>query len=248
VVHVIVSAKMNDHSSSSEVPMFSTSNIVPDSSKPRPAPRRRQHPRRNNNTNTTSTSTSSSGRLWQLSQSSIQDYASWIQEKPKETQTPSEQRFLMKFQRRMLIRQQKLPTESMIHYIARLEAKEHISDMELQLIENYHRRKANKRAQRLLRESNPFRGSVPPAIFWRREGSRKKAPPNTAIDTTTSTASVTLLSNMANLQESMKRMGLSSEKLRDIPVLDHGGGGGGGESNTTNGSENGTPLFQFQLR
>ncbi len=146
------------------------------------------------------------GRLWQLPQSSIQEYAVWIEEKPKETQTPSEQRFVQKFQRRMLIRQQKPPTETMKQYVARLEAKDNKSDVERQLIEKYHRRKANRRRLR----NNPFRGSIIPPICWSREPCKK----------TPTESSRTVLSTMANLQENMNRMGLSSEKLRDMPMDD----------------------------
>jgi hypothetical protein len=145
-------------------------------------------------------------RLWQLPQASIEEYASWISEKPEMSQTPSEKLFLQKFHRRMLIQQQKSPMETMRHYITRLEHKRDLSDVELQLIEAYHRRKAKNRARR--RDSNPFRESmVPPTIFWKRESSLKNPPPHTPI-----------LSTIANLQESMNRMGLSSNKLFDIPL------------------------------
>jgi len=176
-------------------------------------PQHHHHPGRRNGGN--------SGRLWQLPQYSIQEYAAWIEQKPSDTQSASEQRFLHKFKRRMLVRQHKFPKESMKQYIARLEAKEKMSDAELQLIEQYHRQKANRRAQRLRRDDNPFRGSIPQPIFWRREGSQKmKTPPPPPPPTPSGPSVSSILSNMANLQESMNRMGLSSDKLRDIPMDD----------------------------
>lgn len=154
------------------------------------------------------------GRLWQLPQSSIEEYAAWIEQKPNETQTPAEQRFLHKYQRRKYLRQEKPHAETMKQYIARLEAKDNPSDVEIQLIERYHRRKAHKR-RRLLR-NNPFRGSIiPSTISWSREP-RKKG--STSAGGSTMTTGV--LTNMAHLQESMNRMGLSADRLRDIPMED----------------------------
>lgn len=154
------------------------------------------------------------GRLWQLPQSSIEEYAAWIEQKPNETQTPAEQRFLQKYQRRQYLRQEKPHAENMKQYITRLEAKDHPSDVEIQLIERYHRRQAHRR-RRLLR-NNPFRGSIiPSTISWSREP-RKKGPSSSSGGTTMAG----VLTNMAHLQESMNRMGLSTDRLRDMPMED----------------------------
>lgn len=163
------------------------------------------------------------GRLWQLPQSSIQEYAAWIEDKPKEEQTPAEQRFVQKFQRRMLMmiptqQQKSPPTESMKQYIARLEAKDNKSDVECQLIEQYYKRKANKRRLR----HNPFRGSIIPPICWRREPCQKLvAPQSSSSSSSSSIVASNILSTMSNLQERMNQMGLSSDKLRDMPMEDH---------------------------
>lgn len=150
-----------------------------------------------------------STHLWQLPEASAREYASWIQEKPEESQTPAEKRFLRKYQRRMLVRRQKTPTETMKNFIARLEEKPNLSDVELQLIEAYHRRKANKRSR--IRANHPFHDDATlPAIFWKRlpVGSLKKSPPS----------SPSIMATISTLQESMNRMGLSCEKLLDIPM------------------------------
>jgi len=182
-------------------------------------------------------------RLWQLPESSIQEYASWIREKPSPTQTPAEKRFLHKFQQRrrmMLIRQGEKTTsssssmETMKHYIARLEAKKDLlSDVELQLIQAYHRRKAKNRVRK--RDNNPFREStrIPSTITWRRErsslssssSSARTTMPTTATiaagTSTTSSASLSFTTTtavIANLQERLNRMGLSSDRLLDISM------------------------------
>jgi len=159
-----------------------------------------------------------SGRLWQLPQSSIQEYAKWIEMKPEETQTPGERRFLDRFHRRQLIDQQRMPHETMKQYVARLETKEKITPAELRLIETYYRRRAQRRRRR--RDSNPFRGSIiPPAVFWTRESaSLKKAPPSSVPTTHPSGSSMS--ATIANLQERMNKMGLTSDKLLDIPMHD----------------------------
>lgn len=155
------------------------------------------------------------GRLWQLPQSSIEGYAKWIADKPCESQTPAEQHFLQKYHRRLLVRQHKLPSESMKQYVARLEAKENASDIEIQLIEQYHRRKAHKRAQRRQqrqqeRGSTKKKRAVPPPIFWKRHHGKQQQKQQAATPGT--------LALMSNLQESMDRLGLSSDKLRDAPM------------------------------
>ena len=139
------------------------------------------------------------GRLWQLPESTIQEYAKVIQEKPLSEQSSTERRFLWKYQRRLHLLQHKLPSENMKDYVERLEQKEERTQLEDQLIKQFHRRRARRRSQM---------GSVPPPpIFWRRN---RKSPPN---------ASVSILSsNMASLRESMDKLGLSSEKLRNIKL------------------------------
>ena len=169
-------------------------------------------------------------RLWQVPpQSSLQEYASWIGDKPVSSQSSSEKRFLQKLHGRILIRQEKQKSssmETMKHYIARLEAKkDDLSNVELQLIQAYHRRKANKRARR--RDSNPFRETavVPPTICWKREptlsnknNKNSKYPTPAAPVPPAEAALSTVMSTIANLQERMNRMGLSSDKLLDMPM------------------------------
>lgn len=132
-----------------------------------------------------------SGRLWQLPESSIAEYAKWIEQKPVADQTVSEQKLLWKYQRRVLLRQNKVSKERLKDYVARLEQKEVHTPVEERLIHQFHRRRVNKSGV-----------GIPPPIFWRRN--RKTPPP-----------SPSLLTNMTSLRESMNKLGLSSDKLRD---------------------------------
>lgn len=152
------------------------------------------------------------GRLWQLPQSSIEEYAKWITDKPVESQTLAEKKFLHKYNRRMLIRQHKLPNETMKQYIARLEARGNCTAIEIKVIEQYHLRKAQKRAlqRKNCEEGKTEKRAVPPPLFWKRQSSKQGSS-----SSATTLGSLTLV---ANLQESMSRLGLSSEKLRDAPL------------------------------
>jgi hypothetical protein len=151
------------------------------------------------------------GRLWQLPDSSIQGYAKWIEEKPVEEQSVAEQKFLWKYQRRVWLRQNKLPTETLKDFVARLEAKEERNPVENRLIHQF-RSRQGKRKQKQQCE----KGSVPPPIFWKRDNSKAQAQQPTPTPSSTSTSSSSGILNMASLRESMDKLGLSSDKLREI--------------------------------
>ena len=174
-----------------------TTNVAGDSNLSRPAAgtaRRRQGRRQHNKQR-------GGGRLWQLPESSIQEYAKWIQEKHITDQSPAEKKFLWKYQRRMHLRQHKLPSEKIKDYVARLEQKEQRTSVEEQLIRSFYRRKAKRNKQQP--QTQQQRG-IPPPIFCRRNRDKKHQ------------ATSSVLSNIASLRESMNKLGLSSDKLRDV--------------------------------
>ena len=166
------------------------------------------------------------GRLWQLPETSIQEYASWIQTKPLSDQSIAEQRFLWKYQRRLLVRRNKLPTERLRDYISRLEQKQNPTPMETQLIMQFHRqRKDKKSSKKKQQQGGKYRGihphatgeglvDVPPQIFWTRnnKSSKKASESGTLNDDGRSNSSAVL--NMASLRASMDRLGLSTDTLR----------------------------------
>jgi hypothetical protein len=176
------------------------------------------------------------GRLWQLPQTSIQEYAQYIQTKPLSDQSTAEQKFLWKFQRRLLVRRNKLPTERMRDYIGRLEQQETKSAVEAQLVQQFHRRAARRKERIGIEGQRPGIG-VPPPIFWRRNAGKPQPPQKT---TTTPTPTPTPqpkqqqplqqqqpgeaassgVLNMASLRESMDKMGLNTDKLREATMED----------------------------
>jgi hypothetical protein len=161
------------------------------------------------------------GRLWQLPQTSIQEYAQWIQTKPLSDQSMGEQKFLWKFQRQLLVRRNKLPTERMRDYIGRLEQKETRTAVEAQLVQQFHRRAA-RRKERI--QGRPVVAVAPP-IFWRRNA-EKAQPQNTAQPNQQpqqqqpGEAASSGLLNMASLRASMGKMGLNTDKLREASMED----------------------------
>lgn len=139
-------------------------------------------------------------RLWQLPQSSVNNYALWVEEKSNRTE--AEQKFLWKYQRRRLIHQDKLSTETLRDYVHRLIQKEERTPAENRLILQFQRRRAARRAKKR---------DIPQTIMWKRNRQNAAAqgsPPS----------ALALASNMATLRESMGKLGLSSQKLRDASM------------------------------
>jgi hypothetical protein len=159
------------------------------------------------------------GRLWQLPKSSIQEYAKWITEKPAEDQSLAEQTFVCNYQRRCHLLQHKLPKERFKDYVGRLETSnkplEEHTPMEQQLIQKFHRRRAERGSTGST--SSGSMGVVPPAIFWTRNQSNHN--PATTTHTPPSSPSPTF-ALMSGLKESMDRLGLSSNKLREVSMED----------------------------
>lgn len=136
-------------------------------------------------------------RLWQLPESSVHDYARWIEKKGATSRTEAEQKFFWKYQRRCLIQQDKLSTETLTDYVFRLLQKKERTQAENHLILQFQRRRAARRESDI------------PQIRWKRNRH------NAAAAQGASPSALALASNMATLRESMDKMGLSSQKLRD---------------------------------
>ena len=137
-----------------------------------------------------------------IPESSLQDYARWIEDRGSE-RTEQEQKFLWKYQKRRLIQQDKLSTESLKEYVRRLLQKEERTEAENRLIRQYHRR-----ARRKMKVDGGGNEEAQ-IMVWKRN-----RPNRAAVQQTTNPLTV----QMAALKESMDKMGLSTQKLRDVKM------------------------------
>jgi hypothetical protein len=152
-------------------------------------------------------------RLWELPESSIADYAKWIQEKPEEDQTPAEQRFVWKYLVKQLQQHSHNQKDKPKLLVERLQAKGHRSAVEEDFLRLY-----SQRRQRQRKDRNHGKGTSTSDlgggdddddaadILWQRV-------PNNPNNVTMMPSS-SLPSSLANLRESMKRLGLDSDKLK----------------------------------
>lgn len=131
-----------------------------------------------------------------IPESSIHDYARWIEEKGDQ-KTEQEQKFLWKYQKRLLIQQDKLSTENLKAYVHRLLLKEERTEAEDRLIRQYHRR-----TRRKMKRDGKEETAI---VVWQRV--RPVTIPTNPLAT-----------QMASLKESMDKMGLSAQKLRDVEM------------------------------
>ena len=153
-------------------------------------------------------------QVWKLPGSSVQEYVKWIEEKGAD-RTEAEQKFLWKYQRRRLIQQDKLTTETLREYVFRLLQKEERTPAENRLIRQFRRQKAAKRERKAARKQNS-------QVFWKRNNNNNNNWRNKAAAAASSSSSssqtssaLAMTSNLATLRESMDKLGLSSQKLRD---------------------------------
>ncbi|CAJ1961911.1 unnamed protein product [Cylindrotheca closterium] len=139
-----------------------------------------------------------------IPESSLHEYARWVEDRGSE-RTEQEQKFLWKYQKRRLIQQDKLSTETLKDYVSRLLQKEERTDAENRLVRQYHRR-----ARRKLKDGN----EETQLVVW------KRVRPNRAVGVaqSASTTNNALTVQMASLKESMDKMGLSAQKLRDAKM------------------------------
>lgn len=156
-------------------------------------------------------------RLWQLPESSIVEYTKWIQDKPEEDRTPSEERFLWRCMIRSLgvVKNnnsdggRKGRLERIREFVDRLEQKEtmELTENEQHFVRLYHKRRKDRKTLRLLKKQEKEQ-----TVSWmRNEG-----------NTTSNTAGFQQQAsfNLDGLRESMNRMGLSSQKLKHVRFAD----------------------------
>lgn len=156
-------------------------------------------------------------RLWQLPESSIVEYTKWIQDKPEEDRTPSEERFLWKCMIRSLGvvstgDGKKGRQERIREFVDRLEAKEPMerTENEQHFVRLYHKRRKDRKTSRLLKQQEKEQ-----TVSWMRTETTKtnKKPKSPKATSVLPQASF----NLEGLRESMNNMGLStSEKLKHV--------------------------------
>ena len=116
--------------------------------------------------------------------------------------TEQEQKFLWKYQKRLLIQQDKLSTENLRDYVQRLMLKDERTEAEDRLIRQYHRR-----TRRKMKRDGKEETAI---VVWKRNRPNLAALPVQATNP--------LSAQMAALKESMDKMGLSAQKLRDVDM------------------------------
>ncbi len=150
-------------------------------------------------------------RLWQLPESSILEYTKWIQDKPEEDRTPSEERFLWRCMIRSLgvvknnDGSRNGRQECIREFVDRLEQKEtmELTENEQHFVRLYHKRREDRKTLRLLKKQEKEQ-----TVSWmRNEGN--------AISNTAGFQQQASF-NLEGLRESMNRMGLSSQKLKHV--------------------------------
>ncbi len=175
-------------------------------------------------------------RLWQLPESSIMEYQQWIQDKPEADRTPSEERFLWKCMIRSLgvvgANPQHTPGKRGRHerireFVDRLEQKEplELTKNEEDFIRLYRKRQQDRRAQRLKQKKQQQQqdGEGEQVVSWMRNDEnsnngnnhnvshqhkgKKKNKNNKGFEPSAS---------LESLRESMKNMGLNSDKLKQV--------------------------------
>lgn len=160
-----------------------------------------------------------SSRLWQLPEESIAGYAQWIQDKPEAEQTPSERRFLWKYLMRYLgLKRNDRKTRQ---FVEELQSKINRTAMEETFLQQYHKRrndrKSNNKSDAISRTTTKD-SSDDAVIVWERSTHHQKNKGHQkSSDSTLDCPSTSL----KGLRESMERMGLSLEQLKE-PVAEEG--------------------------
>lgn len=176
-------------------------------------------------------------RLWQLPKSSIDEYTKWIQEKPEEEQTPNEQRFLWKCMVRSLgvvsndnsnNGKWKGRQERIREFVERLEAKEpeELTEMEGQFVRLYHKRRIDRKGQRQRKQQHKQQEEDTQTVSWMRNAGSNN---NNGNDGSSNNRKKNMNKNnngfepqasLESLRESMNKLGLSSDKLKQVRFAD----------------------------
>jgi len=176
-------------------------------------------------------------RLWQLPESSILDYTKWIQEKPEEDRTASEERFLWKCMIRSLgvvggnHQQGKRGRQERIReFVDRLKAKEpmELTTQEEHFVRLYHKRKQDRKHQKQQqrKQERKQQKQEETTVSWMRNEESNNTNNNTNNKISHQKSNRKNKKNkkggfepqasLESLRESMKNMGLSSDKLKQV--------------------------------
>jgi hypothetical protein len=184
---------------------------------------------------------------WQLPESSIDDYMKWIQEKPEKDQTPNEQRFLWKYMIRRLGvvndnnnnngtgcggggGRRRNRKEHIREFVEQLQVKpaQERSNQEKQFIRLYYLRKKNRKAQRIQQQQEPSLSALEhhdeTTVSWMRVSINDTS--NNSNDdinhnhNTNNNKGLEPMAGLASLRESMMKLGLSSDKLKQVRFVD----------------------------
>lgn len=160
-----------------------------------------------------------SSRLWQLPEESIAGYAQWIQDKPEAEQTTSERQFMWKYLMRHLgVKQNDRKTRQ---FVEELQSKSNRTAMEETFLQQYHKRRQDRKSNNkndviggkmTMKDSSDDAG-----IDWERaprQHQRKKSHQQSSDSTLVGPSA-----SLKSLRESMEKMGLSLEQLKE-PVAE----------------------------
>jgi len=201
------------------------------------------------------------GRLWQLPESSVDEYMKWIQEKPEKDQTSSEQRISWKYMIRRLDVIKKDGSdgngngngngngrgrrqERIREFVERLQAKppHERSTQEEHFIRLFHRRKKDRKAQRKQQkkeqqDQQQHQPNDGPIVSWMRVNNENNNNENNNNNNNNnigdsnsdvnynfnnnnnnnkSNKGLEPMASLASLRESMMKLGLSSDKLKQV--------------------------------
>mmetsp|Transcript_9142 Transcript_9142/g.27192 ORF Transcript_9142/g.27192 Transcript_9142/m.27192 type:complete len:313 (-) Transcript_9142:931-1869(-) len=185
-------------------------------------------------------------RLWQLPESKIREYIEWIREKPEADRTPNEERFLWKSMIRGLCHGngsnshynasnnynntggKRNKQDAIREIVQKTEAKdrhERTEHDELFLL-MFYRRKAQRKSKK---QQQPFRDAetkTETTLSWMRQSSSSKSRQNHRESNTinnnnsSNQSGLEPMASLESLRESMNKMGLSSNKLKQVRFAD----------------------------
>uniref|UniRef100_A0A7S0UP24 Uncharacterized protein n=1 Tax=Pseudo-nitzschia delicatissima TaxID=44447 RepID=A0A7S0UP24_9STRA len=172
-------------------------------------------------------------RLWQLPESSILDYTKWIQEKPEEDRTASEERFLWKCMIRSLgvvggnHQQGKRGRQERIReFVDRLEAKEpmELTTQEEHFVHLYRKRKQDRKHQKQQqrKQERKQQKQEETTVSWMRNdettnnNNKNSHQKSNRKNKKKNKGGFEPQASLESLRESMKNMGLSSDKLKQV--------------------------------
>lgn len=179
-------------------------------------------------------------RFWQLPESSIMEYQQWIQDKPEADRTPSEERFLWKCMIRSLgvvggnhqTPGKRGRHERIREFVDRLEQKEpmELTKNEEHFIRLYRKRQQDRKAQRQQdrkaqrQKQKKQQDEAEQVVSWMRNDensnnnnhSKKPSHQHKGKKKNKKNKGFEPSASLESLRESMNKMGLSSDKLKQV--------------------------------